>query len=534
MDPLSIVGISATACGIVDQLGKILVSLVQLSKKFNLVNSKISSLIGYISCLKAAILEISKIVEGLQEREQYGELVETLGTTLECTKFSIWFLDSKLDGLRLDKHGNMGVADKILTVFNSAEFNEYANGLNSYVNALNLLLNTLQRYSGSPYLVTVSDVGSRSILEQQGILNRPEAREILEVMEDETSSLLCVADSTSNTSQPTTLSETSTALDISFPFDTEILNSRIYAVAYRSHLRLALAPSKHKHSVPTTPPPSPGGADDVRHSGRYGTCEANVASQQKPDGRTIEEQSLGPLESPSKLEDSISQCPNGGSHVDESTSDYQCPTLLSESFSWESKTPMPIRTWRAQDRSPSRTQMGGYEARSNSRRSLLDPLTWFGRQSGSAKIERLEATKRNIEISEFSRLVSGSHTLSNPNLSTYLLGLSDSGESTLSKAKQLFDDGPYSMEEQKSASEVIFSSACQKIRTILKVMEASNIVLDPPGDVEHAQVMLSQPTFISTMKPQIHKAIAALVQNRGFLHAMRLWEKLEGRYYPDL
>ena len=259
MDPVSIAGITATAFGIVDQLGKILVSLVQLSKKFNLVNSKISSLIGYISCLKAAIVEISRIVEGLQEREHYGELVETLSTTLECTKFSIWFLDSKLDGLRLDKHGKMGVADKILTVFNSVEFNEYVTGLNSYVNALNLLLNTLQRYSGSPRLVALSNVGSRSILEQQGILDRPEAREILEVMEDETSSLLCVADSTSNASQRTMFSETSTALDISSPFDTEILNSRIYAVAYRSHLRQAFALSRHKCSVPTTPPPSPRG-----------------------------------------------------------------------------------------------------------------------------------------------------------------------------------------------------------------------------------------------------------------------------------
>ena len=145
MDPVTIVSITATACGIVDQLGKILVSLVQLSKKFNLVNSKISSLVGYIGCLKAAILQISKIVEGLQERDQYRELVETLGTTLECTKFSISFLDSKLGGLRLDQHGKMGVADKITTVFNSAEFNEYVNGLNSYVHALNLLLNTLQR-----------------------------------------------------------------------------------------------------------------------------------------------------------------------------------------------------------------------------------------------------------------------------------------------------------------------------------------------------------------------------------------------------
>ena len=270
------------------------------------------------------------------------------------------------------------------------------------------------------------------------------------------------------------------------------------------------------------------------HLGRHDNCEANVALQQKPDGRTLEGQSPQSLESPLKLEDSISQCPSGGSYVNESTSDFQSPTLFSETFSWENKTPVPIRTWRAQGRNPSRMQTAVHEERSTSTRSLLDPLTWLGRQSRSAKIERLEATKRNIEVSEFSRLVSGNHILSNTNLSTYLLGLSESGESTLSKAKNLFHDGPYSMEEQKSASEVIFSSACQKIRTILKVMEASNIVLDPPGDVEHAQVMLRQPTFISTMEPQTHKAIAALVQNRGFLHAMRLWEKLEDHHYRDL
>ena len=352
-------------------------------------------------------------------------------------------------------------------------------------------------------------------------------------MEDETSSLLCVADSTSNASQRTTFSETSSTLDTSFLFDTEILNSRIYAVAYRSHLRQALASSRRKDSAPTMTPLK-GPAEALLSSGRQEKIEARIALEQQSDGQSLERQILDPLEGPLKLEETTAHDPGDGSNVKESTSDFQAPTLLSESFSWESKQPVLIRTWHAQVRSPSHTWASSHEETRSTARSLLYPLTWFGRQPKSAKLKHLEGTRRKIEISEFSRLVNRNHILSKSNINAYLLGVSESGESTLSKAKKLYDDGPFSMEEQKSVSEVIFSSACQRTRTILKVMEASNIELDPLCDFEHAQVILRQPTFVSTVRPQIHKSIAALAHNGGFLRAMRLWEKLEIPHSVDL
>ncbi|ERF75558.1 hypothetical protein EPUS_08970 [Endocarpon pusillum Z07020] len=71
-------------------------------------------------------------------------------------------------------------------------------------------------------------------------------------MEDETSSIFCLADSSSITSWQSKASVSPADLDISFQFDAEILSSRIYSVAYRSHLRQVIASEKHGDTTPVT------------------------------------------------------------------------------------------------------------------------------------------------------------------------------------------------------------------------------------------------------------------------------------------
>ena len=64
-----------------------------------------------------------------------------------------------------------------------------------------------------------------------------DAQKILHAMEDETTSLLCLGDGGSRLSHGTGISEISTSFSTSFPFDSEILASKIYQVAHRSYLR---------------------------------------------------------------------------------------------------------------------------------------------------------------------------------------------------------------------------------------------------------------------------------------------------------
>lgn len=146
MEPVSIIGITASAFTLVDHLGKTLNFILQLSTKFKYADAKITLLIGYLASINAAIFEIAKIVETLSECTKYEKLVDSLNTTLECTKLSLSFLESKIEGLRSDSQDETSMINKITMILKDTEFNEYINGISSYVNALNLLLNVLQRF----------------------------------------------------------------------------------------------------------------------------------------------------------------------------------------------------------------------------------------------------------------------------------------------------------------------------------------------------------------------------------------------------
>ena len=145
MDPISIIGITTTAFGIVERLSKTLKFLLKLSRRCKFTEAKLSLLIGYIGSLNVAIIEIANSVKGFSGIDHYKELLDTLDATLECTKFSLSFLESKINGLHIDTESEMSLFEKVTIIFNRAELDEYLNCISSYVNALNLLLTTLQR-----------------------------------------------------------------------------------------------------------------------------------------------------------------------------------------------------------------------------------------------------------------------------------------------------------------------------------------------------------------------------------------------------
>lgn len=147
MEPVSIIGVAASAFALADRLGKTLKFILQLSTKFKYADAKITLLIGYLASINAAIFEIAKIVETLSEHTKYEKLVDSLNTALECTKFSLSFLESKIEGLRSDSQDEMSTIDKITMILKDGELKEYIDGIGSYVNALNLLLNTFAKVS---------------------------------------------------------------------------------------------------------------------------------------------------------------------------------------------------------------------------------------------------------------------------------------------------------------------------------------------------------------------------------------------------
>ena len=90
-------------------------------------------------------------------------------------------------------------------------------------------------------------VGSSSTLEQGRLLRNNESRRILQVVREDTSSLLLLQDADSTSSRTTARTDNSQLWDSSFSFDREVLGCRAYQSAFRSNMRDPVARSK---SVP--------------------------------------------------------------------------------------------------------------------------------------------------------------------------------------------------------------------------------------------------------------------------------------------
>ncbi|QSL64311.1 hypothetical protein MERGE_001611 [Pneumocystis wakefieldiae] len=98
-----------------------------------------------------------------------------------------------------------------------------------------------------------------------------------------------------------------------------------------------------------------------------------------------------------------------------------------------------------------------------------------------------------------------------------LLGAGESGKSTILKQMKLIHEGGYSVEEKESFKEIIYSNTIQSMRVILEAMEAMDIPLDDPKNIQHVQVILSQPNQIEgeILPQEIGEAVISLWKDSG-------------------
>lgn len=517
MEPATIIGI--TAFGLADRLTKTLNFLLQLTTKFRYANVKITLLIGYLGSINAAICEIANIVKMLSKRAKYEELADSLNTTLKCTKLSLSFLESKIEGLRSGSQDEVSMVDKITMILKDAEFDGYINGISSYVNALNLLLNALQRYlskSLAPYFLML---GSRSLLEQQGVLKSVEAQGIIEAMKDETSSIFCIVDNRSIMSRQSKASEATAALNISFQFDAEILSSRIYAGAYRSHLRQVIASRKHGDTTPAIAPRESPGAKEGHTGVGLHSSDRRLDSERKKLGSDVlrerQHEYLEDLASVANTKKIASDEISSNSSSNKIAAKPQSQEEPKKPYLQQSKMPISMNSWQkpAQSSPPLHTRPEkntGGKTWTSPREDLLNRI----RQVTASKVKPLEAKK-------YAELVN-SHILE-----IILLGIHESGKSTLLKAIKLFQEGPWTAEERKSFSKIIFSNVCDGTRSVLEAMEPFEIPLDSDEMEYHVQTIFMQPRYPGpeSITPEVHSAIAALAHDRGFQQGLKIRKK---------
>ena len=118
---------------------------------------------------------------------------------------------------------------------------------------------------------------SRSLSEQSALLKSSDSRRVFSLVQDDTSSLLMIKDSESCYSKVT---ETTEQLDAMFDFDREVINSRVYQTAMRSHVRQLVAPEKGFENQ----------VKDTR-SMEY----ENVGNPEVSDAESMDDQTLAPF-----------------------------------------------------------------------------------------------------------------------------------------------------------------------------------------------------------------------------------------------
>lgn len=144
MDPISAISFVSAIAGIVDLIAKGVVSLSDLQSRYRTVDIKVSLLIGQLSTLKAALVQIGLLVEDVSHAPRDVQLVSALSTSLASLETIISALDNRLSQLRRNSENGLSGWGKVNFVWDEQTMRDYLSLLDHQVNALGLLLSALQ------------------------------------------------------------------------------------------------------------------------------------------------------------------------------------------------------------------------------------------------------------------------------------------------------------------------------------------------------------------------------------------------------
>ncbi|RYP32172.1 hypothetical protein DL767_005328 [Monosporascus sp. MG133] len=336
--------------------------------------------------------------------------------------------------------------------------------------------------------------------QQQDIISKEENQSILKLAKDCSSSIIGLGDTTS------LVSEDTAAISDMFDFDAVILGSRVYQAAERSHLRQAvrawqnqrgggisalLPPSPEIDPIPA-PTDNPAASVPERHDvENFGLINSapNDDSTVRPEQRNTVEDSLS----------SKTQGHRAGTSY-----------LLSEENIVQANANESDETSKLIKESSIKLEYLPPKASRNSRFSLWPRTSrlsdwWKGQQSRkSAHLDRVSYEPDDI-----------------PTNNVVILGISESGKTTLMKALKLAAQGGYSNEERRSYSlEIWHDNTVQPILDALHVKETAGIAYEKDENLHHEWTMKSyekDPSYALG----VSSAITSLWGDSGFRAAYR-------------
>ena len=145
MDPITIFQIVGAAISMGDLVLKCLAKLSALKAKYRNVSLNISTIIGQLYMVQAAINELETWNKSGYGRDpRYQQLASQISNSLDCFSTLMLRLEQHLGRFDTERPEEMTTKDKTIFLWDEKETIEFSTLLDRQVNALNLLLQAIQ------------------------------------------------------------------------------------------------------------------------------------------------------------------------------------------------------------------------------------------------------------------------------------------------------------------------------------------------------------------------------------------------------
>ncbi|KAL8687748.1 MAG: hypothetical protein Q9218_006172 [Villophora microphyllina] len=238
MDPVSILGLIATAGTIANAITKTIRDLSQLRDQYTDADVRVRLLIKELSTVKSSLTQINDWAHFLDTSNNQVELRDALQVALDGVELAMGALAEEVQKSVPDQSSSsrvdMGFRARTRYIWNEATMKEHENRLRAQVSALQLLLQAAQ---------------CPSRREQAEFLQTPQNRQIIQKVEEDSITLRATMSAAgSRRGPPTILSdENATTDERVFDWDDDIVNAATY--------RRALQHYASKRNVGDRPPP---------------------------------------------------------------------------------------------------------------------------------------------------------------------------------------------------------------------------------------------------------------------------------------
>lgn len=173
MDPVSVIAMVGTIAAVVNNVAIQIMAIKSLCEQIKTADAHLMSLVAQLNALKAALTQISQLIETADYTEQ---LQSDLELSIQACSLHMEYLDKKLVKLKTKKATSaLKFGSKIRMVFESDDMEACMGRLNHQATALNLLITVLT---------------SKTVTEQKQMLQRSGTRKIFKQIREDKASML--------------------------------------------------------------------------------------------------------------------------------------------------------------------------------------------------------------------------------------------------------------------------------------------------------------------------------------------------------